>query len=165
MGAEALPRHQRVRRAPEPLPGGSGGIDALYDLIDEYDHHPDFPGSLTADLAQFYNIGLTDVWSGKVPVRRVLVLVEHLTLIPASRVRMIRFGGDLRSIGWDIAAELAADSFDQISAIVSAFGKKPLTPDQMYPRPGRANGEQDTFAPTIADFNVGKFMGEINRQQ
>lgn len=132
--------------------------------MDELDHDSDLPGALTADLAQFYNISLDDVWAGRVPVRRALVLVEHLTFTPLSRCRAIRLGGDPRWISWDNSAEAIASLVDTVVAV--AAGKK-YTDELKYERPSGAKQAtkpaDDLFAPTIADFGVAAFMSEITK--
>lgn len=132
--------------------------------MDELDHNSGLPGALTADLAQFYNMSLDDVWAGRVPVSRALVLVEHLMLTPLSRCRAIRFGGDPGWIGWDHTTEAIASLVDTVVAV--AAGKK-YTDALRYGRPSgvkQANApETELFAPSIADFGVAKFMGEINK--
>lgn len=107
------------------------------------------------------------MWAGKVSAGRVLTLVEHLHLNPFSRVRMIALGEDLRFIGWDVKAEIAADQFDQLLAIVSGFSKSGPQADSWYPRPGAAQRKQEEasrglVAPTIAEFNVESFMRKTN---
>ncbi|MBU3995002.1 MAG: hypothetical protein KKF42_04385 [Actinobacteria bacterium] len=102
------------------------------------------------------------MWAGRVGVGRILVLVEHLLLNPQSRCRAIRYGGDVRWIGWDANTEATAAVFDTIVAI--AAGKK-YTDDLRYERPGfgaRTDATQsDAYAPTIADFNTASFMREV----
>ena len=137
--------------------------------MDEYDHAPDLPGALTADLAQFFNVNLDHVWTGEVSPRFVLKLVGHLSFIPESRTRALRLGGDLRFIGWDKRAEIAADTFDLIQATIAGFGGQPLTQESYYPRPGGVQPqdatpaeEKEASVPSIAEFSVGAFMREIN---
>ena len=77
---------------------------------------------------------------------------------------MIALGGDIRFIGWDANAELAADRYDQLTQIVAAFGKGAVADAQIYPRPGVKSAEADDsnlFAPTIDDFDPAAFMRVI----
>ena len=119
---------------------------------------------MSADLAQHYGIVLEDVWSGKVSTGRVLILVEHLLLNPASRCRAIRYGGDLRWIGWDYNSEVLASLFDLVTAF--AAGKN-FSNDMRFERPGhsvagRGSSEpEELVAPTIADFNAAAFMRQV----
>lgn len=97
----------------------------------------------------------------------MLSLIPQLQFVPGSRVRMIRNGGDVRHIGWDITAEILAEQYDQITAIVSGFSGN--TDPIFYPRPGDSakrrdsEGSKKLFAPTIADFNTSAFMSELTR--
>lgn len=76
---------------------------------------------------------------------------------------MIGLGGDLRWIGWDTNSEIAAAQHD---LIVMVFAGKEFTDSDRYPRPGtKQTGSAETgglFAASIADFNVGAFMEQIN---
>lgn len=93
------------------------------------------------------------------------MLAGHLHFIPESRVRMIARGGDVRFIGWGVQAEIAADRYDQLQAIVAGFGGKEVGAESLYPRPGAKQSDKtpEAYAPTIADFSVGMFMNEINK--
>lgn len=73
---------------------------------------------------------------------------------------MIGLGGDVRLIGWDAKAELLADQYDQLTAIVSGMSGSSAEP-QKYPRPGRqqpGNEESDLFAPSLEDFDPASFL-------
>lgn len=83
---------------------------------------------------------------------------------------MIRLGGgDIRFLGWDVHAELKADQYDQMLAIFKGLAGGSVEPEDRYPRPdahrsSRAEvSEPGLFAPTIADFDVGSFMGIISK--
>lgn len=132
--------------------------------IDEYEYHPEFRGALSADLAQFYNgLSLEDVWTGRVSAGYVLGLIEHLHLNPHSRVRMIALGGDVRWIGWDANADIAAARFDQLTQIVAGFGKSKANASNVYPRPGGKPDDMpsEAFAGSVDDFEIDKFMAAL----
>lgn len=79
---------------------------------------------------------------------------------------MINLGGDLRFIGWDANAQIQADRYDQLTALAAGFGGKQMDESERYPRPGRDKTdapEPGLYAPTIADFNIGAFMGELTK--
>lgn len=80
---------------------------------------------------------------------------------------MIRFGGDITWLGWDATAAATAATHDAIISFAYGMGDNEPPARAFYPRPGsesdEATAEDDNlFAPSIAEFNVGKWMQAIN---
>lgn len=112
-------------------------------------------------MQQFYGVNIDDVWAGRQPVGHVLVLAEHLKLNPRSRVYALH-RGDIGFMGWDPAAEILANQYDQFGALMAGLsGEKHIDPARLYPRPGeeqsQAAGEQEPIVPTIAEFSAATF--------
>lgn len=133
---------------------------------------------MTADLAQFYNVNLDDVWAGRVSAGWVLKLASQLVLNPNARVRMIELDGSPLDLGWDASTERIADVFDLFSISIAARGGKGAADDApVMPRVGRRGkprelgevpsspvaDEGELFAPSIADFNVGAWMQLVSK--
>jgi hypothetical protein len=109
-----------------------------------------------ADFQQFYGLDLSELWTGGLSARRVLILSEHLKDIPDSRYRAATLGGP-QFLGWDDDRYLAADTRDFMLAILTSLGGQKLTAEDLYPRPERAE-DMPQEAATIAEFNPGAFI-------
>lgn len=80
---------------------------------------------------------------------------------------MIRFGGDTAWLGWDAKAEASAATHDAVIAFAYGMGNTEPPAGVFYPRPGASPDEEPSevdnlFAPSIAEFNVGKWMQALN---
>lgn len=80
---------------------------------------------------------------------------------------MIRFGGDAAWLGWDPTAAAAAATHDAIISFAYGMGNSEPPAEAFYPRPGSSPNEgpaeaDNLFAPSIAEFNVGKWMQALN---
>ena len=140
------------------VPGRTGEIAQLRELVDELDTH----GALRADLAQFYGLNVDDVWTGDLSVRHVIVLTEHLMLNPHSRVYAIR-GGSPELQGWDAATVVAVRTHNLIVSLLQGLsGKK--DPEMFIDYPGAEEHENTILQPaTLADLVGGaleKFIRE-----
>lgn len=83
---------------------------------------------------------------------------------------MIRFGGDLAWLGWDTQADAAAATHDAIVSFAYGMGNTEPPAGAFYPRPGSTNADEpaevdNLFAPSIAEFNVGKWMQALNAKE
>lgn len=88
------------------------------------------------------------------------MLAEQLKLIADSRIRAIWLGG-VQFLGWDAAQYARANLYDLIAAVAVGLDGKKLQDKDRYPRPTTAP-EQAVDLPTIADFNVGRFLAQIS---
>jgi len=89
----------------------------------------------------------------------VLILTEHLKLVPDSRVRALTLGG-IQFLGWDTAMYAQANLYDLIASLAAGLGGKKLKSSSRYPRPTEQS--EQTVAPTIAAFNVAEFMNRLS---
>ena len=94
------------------------------------------------------------MWDGKVPVRHVLYLAEHLSLNPRSRVFAIRGGApDLQ--GWDAATVIQARTHNLIASLIQGLSKGEPNPDMFINYPGVKPEEKQPA--TIAELSVAGF--------
>src|SRR5690606_33790985 len=131
------------------LPGCTGGIEQLRELIDELDTL----GALRSDLAQFYGLNIDDVWNGTLSVRHVLWLAENLVLNPHSRAFAIR-GGSPELQGWDAATVIAARTHNHIVALIQGLSGS-HDPDMYIDYPGSKPEEKQPA--TLAELTVAGF--------
>ena len=93
------------------------------------------------------------MWSGDLPVRHVIVLSEHLTLNPHSRVFAIR-GGSPELQGWDSATVIAARTHNLIASLILGLSKDKKT-DLFIEYPGAEKHQADVQPRTIAELLAG----------
>lgn len=110
---------------------------------------------MRADLAQFFNINIDDVWAGTVPAHHVNALIAHLMLIPHSRVYAIE-NGDLAHMGWDIAASIAASTHNLIAMVAAGLSKDVDLEQLLIHAPGDDEPPAPKY-PTIAEFSEAGF--------
>ena len=116
---------------------------------------------MRADLAQFYQINLDDVWAGTVPARHVNRLIENLVLNPQSRVYAIR-QGSMEWLGWDATTSAVVRLHNLVAVLISAFGKDIDLSELWMDAPDGAP-EAEQFA-TIAEFNEAAFIKFMSRE-
>jgi hypothetical protein len=138
------------------VPDQAGGIRRICDLVDEHGE------AIEADLTEFYNLDIADVWRGLLSPRRALVLVGQLGSIPGSRFRGASLGGP-EFVGWSRDVGMLADIFDALVdnsvVTVKAAGGKTGRPDT-YPRPVAAKDKaQSVDVPSIDDFPIHMVAG------
>ncbi|GAA2577291.1 hypothetical protein [Microbacterium binotii] len=136
-----------LHRPLQHLPGGTGGIDQLRELIDELDAH----GALRADLAEFYHLNIDDVWDGHLDPAHVIVLTAQLQLNPRSRVFAIR-GGAPEMQGWDAATVIAARTHNLILSLIGGLSKGQDIKPHLIEYPGRNVAEEEAVPKTLAEF-------------
>lgn len=89
------------------------------------------------------------MWEGKVPVRHVIYLAQHLVLNPHSRVYAIR-GGSPELQGWDAATVVAVRTHNLIASLIQGLaGKK--DPGMFIDWPGAEKHETTLQPATIAE--------------
>lgn len=119
-----------------------------------------------ADFRQFYGVRIRDALDGTLPAHDVLELLPGLFQETGSRFRANWLkthpaapGGDdgMSFLGWSQDSMLLAQIHNAL--IAKYAGKK--AKDLMILGP-KSKREPQLFAPTIADFNVGRFMAVIN---
>lgn len=117
---------------------------------------------MRADLARLFHVDLDDVLSGRVGVRHALMLLGRSRQYPDSLMREHDLGPELAR--WDKTTDAIAHMTDLMaSLIVGMPGSKAKFNDIRFQRPKLPGSEDSTlFAPTIADFDVGRFMRIIN---
>jgi hypothetical protein len=81
------------------------------------------------------------VWSGKEPVAHVLRLIEHLAIMPRSRIAALE-QGDLEWMGWDGSQSIAASTHNWIVRLICGLSK--VDPDPHLIRTPGAEEEQPT---------------------
>lgn len=113
-------------------------------------------------MAQFYHLNIDDVWTGRLSVRHVLYLANHLVLNPHSRVFAIR-GGSPELQGWDAATVVAVRTHNVIVSLIQGLAGK-SNPDMFIDWPGAKQAEEAAVQPrTIAELLSGaldNFMKE-----
>lgn len=131
------------------VPGRTGGIRELCELIDE---HGD---ELQADFRQFYGLRLADVFQGALAPWEALALAEQLASEPLSRYRAAALG-DPMFLGHgrteSILSDLADLILDNSLVTVKAAGGKARRPDR-YERPD-ASKPQQVEVMDIDDFPI-----------
>lgn len=104
----------------------------LDELLDEHGEH------LELDLLELYGVDVIDAYEGRVPVRRVVRLVERALWDPRSRMRA-RTLGDARHIGWSDdswALALLVDEVAQLNVLVrQVAGDRKAKAPKPYSRP------------------------------
>ena len=124
---------------------------------------------MTADLAQYYNVSLDDVWAGRVTPAHVLRLIGQLLSIPGSRVRMIALNMNPAQKEWDTNSEILAHIWDLQLTLALARANETDSNPERYPRPWNHSQkpepepETSPVASTVADFNVSSFLAEISK--
>jgi hypothetical protein len=133
------------------VPGGSGGIHGLCELVDEYG------AELRGDFQEFFQLDLVDVWRGTLTPRRVFDLAGSLYSIPRSRYRAKALGDD-RWLGWSAEAAVLADIYDaerdsMVKNLEVWGGKATAKP---YPRPENTTPAvaEPAKPVTIAEFPI-----------
>lgn len=116
---------------------------------------------MRADLAQFFQLNIDDVWAGRVPVRHVLGLINHLTLMSNSRIYALE-QGDIEWMGWDTNTSVLASLHNHVVRLIGGLSNaedKDVEPLMIRP-PGGGGEDQpvaeETF-PTIAEFSARMF--------
>jgi hypothetical protein len=101
------------------------------------------------------------VWDGKVSVRHVIILAEHLVLNPHSRVYAIR-GGSPELQGWDAATVVAVRHHNlMVSLIQGLSGQK--DPSMYIDWPGAEDHETTIQPQTIAELLAGPLNAFANQ--
>lgn len=143
------------------VPGGTGEIRRLCELVDEYGDE------LAADFRQFYQLRLADVWRGLLSPGDALALAGQLGTIPGSRFRALCLGG-LEFVGWTREADILADLHDALVTnsvvTIKSAGGKTQQPDP-YPRPVRKDDPAETIeVPTIDEFPIHLVMAMTSQK-
>jgi hypothetical protein len=126
-------------------------------LIDELDTL----GALRADLAQYYQLNIDDVWAGRVSAWHVIVLTEQLVLNPASRVRALREGTPAVQ-GWDKNTDVLARTHNLIAGLIAGLSTGVNLDDILITYP-TAENEEPRAPQTLAEL-VGWGFNEFFRQ-
>lgn len=124
---------------------------------------------MVADFQQFYGLRIGDVLDGLLPAQHVLELVPGLMQERFSRFRAKWLTnnpspdqpGEFATsfFGWSQDSMMLAQIHNAVIAVNA--GKKAKDLMILAPRAKR----EKLFAPTIADFSVGKFMSVINNSK
>lgn len=92
------------------------------------------------------------------PVRHVLGLVNHLILMPQSRIYALE-QGDMEWIGWDTNTSILASLHNLVATVVGGMSKGTDVEKLLIRAPGESETtpvEEETF-PTIAEFSARYF--------
>lgn len=118
---------------------------------------------IEADLQRFYAVPLTDLWTGRLSLRRLRVLLNHLPPDCATAYAVTGYdSGPLR--GWALSDVLLGRVLDELSAYRWQWetahqtkGTRRRPPESVLPRPR----PQDSTAPVVSPHELGGFMSDL----
>lgn len=114
-------------------------------------------------MAYFFQINIDDVWAGTQPARHVNGLINHLLLMPQSRIFAIE-QGHIGWMGWDVNTSILASQHNLIASLVGGFSKDVDVKSLLVRAPGEDEEPEPMTFPTIAEWikNEAQFMTAIN---
>lgn len=98
--------------------------------------------------------------AGRTPAAHVNRLINHLTLMPSSRIYAIE-QGDIEWMGWDVNASIAASTHNLIASLIAGLSKGIKVEDLMFKTPAADKPVEVTY-PTIAAFLAGGGEAQLN---
>lgn len=122
---------------------------------------------LEADLQREYHVDLCDLWRGRLSLRRVRVLIDHLPPDSAT-AQAVAGGGDSPLAGWSLLAALVGRLVDEVSlqrwqwesAHLGKNQRPRKQPPSVLPKPPRTPPRPAEDAPVVSPHRLGGFLHE-----
>lgn len=135
----------------------------------------DHGNAVEADLQQHYGIELTDLWRGRLTLRRLRVLVDHLPSDSATARSIAGFRPSDALAGWGLTQLLIARLWDELAAyrwqweaVHSKKGRPQRpAPEPLVPRleeppssPSSRDGGSADVIPLVSPHRLGDFVDD-----
>lgn len=106
------------------------------------------------------------MWAGKQSAHHVNRLINHLTLMPQSRIYAIE-QGHIGWMGWDVNTSILASQHNLIASLVGGLSKGVDVKSLLVRAPGEDEEPEPMQFPTIAEWiarGEAHFMAVINAE-